>query len=115
MRARRHGHRAPQSSGEQPTATYEPMGSMPAAPHKPVGSIPAAACNICNEWLARRVARPERSAAGRRKTMASDLGAPVREFSALRSALDQFDRAADRLHLDPGLRAVLRVPKRELT
>src|SRR3954447_26517967 len=61
------------------------------------------------------MARPERSAAGRRKTMASDLGAPASELSALRSALEQFDRAADRLHLDPGLRAVLRVPKRELT
>jgi glutamate dehydrogenase (NAD(P)+) len=47
--------------------------------------------------------------------MASDLGAPARDISALRSALEQFDRAADRLHLDPGLRAVLRVPKRELT
>ena len=47
--------------------------------------------------------------------MASDLGAPASELSALRSALEQFDRAADRLHLDPGLRAVLRVPKRELT
>ena len=47
--------------------------------------------------------------------MASDLGAPASELSALRSALEQFDRAAERLHLDPGLRAVLRVPKRELT
>jgi len=47
--------------------------------------------------------------------MASHLGASVRELSALRSALEQFDRAADRLNLDPGLRAVLRVPKRELT
>jgi glutamate dehydrogenase (NAD(P)+) len=30
-------------------------------------------------------------------------------------AQQQFDTAAERLHLDPGLRAVLRVPKRELT
>jgi glutamate dehydrogenase (NAD(P)+) len=30
-------------------------------------------------------------------------------------AQEQFDTAAEQLHLDPGLRAVLRVPKRELT
>src|SRR5579884_1104114 len=47
--------------------------------------------------------------------MASNLDASTSELSALRSALEQFDRAADRLHLDPGLRAVLRVPKREFT
>jgi glutamate dehydrogenase (NAD(P)+) len=35
--------------------------------------------------------------------------------TALDSALAQFDRAADYLELDPGSRAVLRVPKRELT
>ena len=35
--------------------------------------------------------------------------------TALESALAQFDRAADYLELDPGIRAVLRVPKRELT
>ena len=34
---------------------------------------------------------------------------------ALASALAQFDRAADQLDLDPGLRAMLRVPKREWT
>lgn len=33
----------------------------------------------------------------------------------LESALEQFDTAADRLALDPGLREVLRVPQRELT
>jgi glutamate dehydrogenase (NAD(P)+) len=33
----------------------------------------------------------------------------------LQSALQQFEAAADRLGLDPGLRAVLRVPQRELT
>ncbi len=35
--------------------------------------------------------------------------------SALASALEQFDRAADHLDLDDGLRGVLRVPKREWT
>jgi glutamate dehydrogenase (NAD(P)+) len=35
--------------------------------------------------------------------------------SALESALTQFDRVADYLELDPGTRAILRVPKRELT
>ncbi|MEX1169944.1 MAG: Glu/Leu/Phe/Val dehydrogenase [Chloroflexota bacterium] len=34
---------------------------------------------------------------------------------ALAAALEQFDGAADHLALEPGLRAVLRVPKRELT
>jgi glutamate dehydrogenase (NAD(P)+) len=34
---------------------------------------------------------------------------------ALAAALDQFDAAADHLKLDPGLRAVLRVPQREWT
>lgn len=34
---------------------------------------------------------------------------------ALAAALEQFDAAADHLALEPGLRAVLRVPKRELT
>ena len=47
--------------------------------------------------------------------MASNLGVQSAETSALRSALEQYDRAADRLELDPGLRAALRVPKRELT
>jgi glutamate dehydrogenase (NAD(P)+) len=37
------------------------------------------------------------------------------QTAPLRSALAQFDEAADRLGLDPGIRAVLRVPKRELT
>jgi glutamate dehydrogenase (NAD(P)+) len=35
--------------------------------------------------------------------------------TALDSALVQFDRVADYLELDPGTRAILRVPKRELT
>jgi glutamate dehydrogenase (NAD(P)+) len=35
--------------------------------------------------------------------------------SPLGSALTQFDRVADYLELDPGTRAILRVPKRELT
>src|SRR5687767_906277 len=35
--------------------------------------------------------------------------------NALDSALSQFDRVADYLELDPGTRAILRVPKRELT
>ena len=35
--------------------------------------------------------------------------------TALDSALAQFDRVADYLELDPGTRAILRVPKRELT
>ncbi|HLI26226.1 MAG TPA: Glu/Leu/Phe/Val dehydrogenase [Chloroflexota bacterium] len=46
--------------------------------------------------------------------MASELLGPSVTHSALRSALAQFEAAADRLGLDPGLRAVLRVPKREL-
>ena len=36
-------------------------------------------------------------------------------LGALESALSQFDRAADHLHLDTGARAVLRLPKREWT
>jgi glutamate dehydrogenase (NAD(P)+) len=36
------------------------------------------------------------------------------QTAPLRSALAQFDDAAKRLRLDPGIRAVLRVPKREL-
>jgi glutamate dehydrogenase (NAD(P)+) len=39
----------------------------------------------------------------------------VRTATALDSALAQFDRVADYLELDPGTRAILRVPKRELT
>jgi glutamate dehydrogenase/leucine dehydrogenase len=35
--------------------------------------------------------------------------------SPLGSALTQFDRVADYLELDPGTRAILRVPKHELT
>jgi glutamate dehydrogenase (NAD(P)+) len=35
--------------------------------------------------------------------------------SAIESALEQFDRAADHLGLGPGTRAILRVPKREWT
>ena len=35
--------------------------------------------------------------------------------NALESALAQFDRAAGHLELDPGIRAILRVPKREWT
>jgi glutamate dehydrogenase (NAD(P)+) len=46
--------------------------------------------------------------------MASELVGPPVTHSAWRSALAQFDAAADRLGLDPGLRAVLRAPKREL-
>ena len=34
---------------------------------------------------------------------------------ALRSALQQFDAAADQIDLEPGLREILRVPQRELT
>src|SRR5512146_1624531 len=34
---------------------------------------------------------------------------------ALSAAIEQFDAAADHLSLEPGLRAILRVPKRELT
>jgi glutamate dehydrogenase (NAD(P)+) len=47
--------------------------------------------------------------------MASNLGTPSTESSALRSALEQFDHAAALLNLDPDMCAVLRVPKRELT
>jgi glutamate dehydrogenase (NAD(P)+) len=39
----------------------------------------------------------------------------ARTATALDSALAQFDRVADYLELDPGTRAILRVPKRELT
>ncbi|MBX5490358.1 MAG: Glu/Leu/Phe/Val dehydrogenase [Chloroflexi bacterium] len=46
--------------------------------------------------------------------MASELVSSQVVDSALRSALTQFEAAADRLGLDPGLRAVLRAPKREL-
>ncbi len=37
------------------------------------------------------------------------------QTAPLASALEQFEAAADRLSLDPGIRAVLRVPQRELT
>jgi glutamate dehydrogenase (NAD(P)+) len=54
------------------------------------------------------------------RTLVPDA-APTREAdaavaapSALESALAQFDRAADHLYLDDGLRRVLRVPKREV-
>src|SRR5215210_8572010 len=47
--------------------------------------------------------------------MASELAAQPAAGSALRSALEQFDTAAERLGLAAGLRDVLRVPKRELT
>jgi glutamate dehydrogenase (NAD(P)+) len=47
--------------------------------------------------------------------MESHLAEPLIESPALRAALAQFDAAADRLDLDPDLRAVLRAPKRELT
>jgi glutamate dehydrogenase (NAD(P)+) len=44
------------------------------------------------------------------------MASPLQVQTApLRSALTQFDEAADRLGLDPGIRAVLRVPKRELS
>ncbi|HZS01004.1 MAG TPA: Glu/Leu/Phe/Val dehydrogenase [Chloroflexota bacterium] len=44
------------------------------------------------------------------------MASPLKvKTSPLSSALAQFDEAADRLGLDPGIRAVLRVPKRELT
>jgi glutamate dehydrogenase (NAD(P)+) len=39
----------------------------------------------------------------------------VQRETALDSALSQFDRVADYLELDPGTRAILRAPKRELT
>jgi glutamate dehydrogenase (NAD(P)+) len=45
----------------------------------------------------------------------SALGAPAPESPALRTALAQFDHVARLLDLDPNLRAVLRVPLRELT
>jgi glutamate dehydrogenase (NAD(P)+) len=45
----------------------------------------------------------------------ADSRVAAAENSALHSALEQFDRAADRLDLDQGLRAMLRAPKRELT
>jgi glutamate dehydrogenase (NAD(P)+) len=41
--------------------------------------------------------------------------APSGGARALSAAIQQFDAAADHLALEPGLRAVLRVPKRELT
>src|SRR5687767_14365227 len=37
------------------------------------------------------------------------------QSASLQSALEQFDLAADRLGLDPGIRQVLRIPQRELT
>jgi glutamate dehydrogenase (NAD(P)+) len=37
------------------------------------------------------------------------------QTAPLQSALEQFDLAADRLGLDPGIRQVLRIPQRELT
>ena len=47
------------------------------------------------------------------------MQAPVRPAvhvtSAIDSALQQFDRAADHLALDPVTRSILRVPKREWT
>jgi len=44
------------------------------------------------------------------------MASPLETQTApLQSALAQFDDAADRPGLDPGIRAVLRVPKRELT
>ncbi len=42
-------------------------------------------------------------------------GAAIHTPNAIESALMQFDRAADHLDLDPGARAILRVPKREWT
>jgi len=49
-------------------------------------------------------------------TIATDpKPAMARPAAALDSALAQFDRAADYLELDPGTRAILRAPKRELT
>ena len=41
--------------------------------------------------------------------------APTRGARALTAALDQFDLTADHLGLDPDLRAILRVPRREWT
>ncbi len=41
--------------------------------------------------------------------------APTRGARALSAALDQFDQTADHLQLEPELRAVLRLPKREWT
>lgn len=44
------------------------------------------------------------------------LPAPAPEVeSAYQTALRQFDQVAEQLHLDPNMRAVLRVPRRELT
>ncbi len=49
--------------------------------------------------------------------MQQTLQAPVvsRGASALAAALAQFDQTADHLRLEPGIRAILRVPKREWT
>jgi glutamate dehydrogenase (NAD(P)+) len=47
--------------------------------------------------------------------LAPSASAPDRRARALDAALEQFDRAADHLALDSGIRAVLRVPQREYT
>jgi glutamate dehydrogenase (NAD(P)+) len=48
-------------------------------------------------------------------TEAPPRGAPAAAQTAIESALAQFDRAASHIHLDPEVRAILRVPKREWT
>jgi glutamate dehydrogenase (NAD(P)+) len=48
-------------------------------------------------------------------TEAPPRGAPAAAQTAIESALAQFDRAAIHIHLDPEVRAILRVPKREWT
>jgi glutamate dehydrogenase (NAD(P)+) len=40
---------------------------------------------------------------------------PSRALSPVAAALEQFNRAAEHLHLDPALRAILRAPRREWT
>jgi glutamate dehydrogenase (NAD(P)+) len=50
-----------------------------------------------------------------RTTTASPTSPASPGRAALHAALAQFDAAADHLQLDPGLRAVLRVPQREIT
>jgi glutamate dehydrogenase (NAD(P)+) len=53
--------------------------------------------------------------AGTRDRIHEQAPGPSRGARALESALAQFDAAADHLQLEPELRAILRVPKRELT
>ena len=47
--------------------------------------------------------------------MVQKMTRDVPESSAYATALSQFDAVADRLHMDDGLRGILRAPRRELT